>query len=295
MTPDRRVFGLLLVGGATALWSTAGIFVRLVDLDVWTILGWRSVFAVLALLVIVMLKRRSGAPPSIAPRPVLWLTVPVATISMGAYVIALKLTTVANVMVVYAAVPFVTAVLAWVIIGERITGRMLAASLAAIVGVAIMAGAALEPASFLGVSVALLMTVAMGTQIVLARKYPGLDMALVNAMAAAVCAMAGLVLAGFPMPTPYELFVLALFGISNTALAYYLVLVGARYIPAAEAGLISTLDVVLGPVWVWLIFAEVPSRAALIGGAIVLTAVTYYLLAVAKPDDAGKPDFHPQD
>ncbi|MCX7350065.1 MAG: DMT family transporter [Alphaproteobacteria bacterium] len=295
MTPDRRVFGLLLVGGATALWSTAGIFVRLVDLDVWTILGWRSVFAVLALLVIVMLKRRSGARPSIAPRPVLWLTVPVATISMGAYVIALKLTTVANVMVVYAAVPFVTAVLAWVIIGERITGRMLAASLAAIVGVAIMAGAALEPASFLGVSVALLMTVAMGTQIVLARKYPGLDMALVNAMAAAVCAMAGLVLAGFPMPTPYELFVLALFGISNTALAYYLVLVGARYIPAAEAGLISTLDVVLGPVWVWLIFAEVPSRAALIGGAIVLTAVTYYLLAVAKPDDAGKPDFHPQD
>jgi len=295
VTPDRRVFGLLLVGGATALWSTAGIFVRLVDLDVWTILGWRSVFAVLALLVIVMLKRRSGAPPSIAPRPVLWLTVPVATISMGAYVIALKLTTVANVMVVYAAVPFVTAVLAWVIIGERITGRMLAASLAAIVGVAIMAGAALEPASFLGVSVALLMTVAMGTQIVLARKYPGLDMALVNAMAAAVCAMAGLVLAGFPMPTPYELFVLALFGISNTALAYYLVLVGARYIPAAEAGLISTLDVVLGPVWVWLIFAEVPSRAALIGGAIVLTAVTYYLLAVAKPDDAGKPDFHPQD
>ena len=286
MTTDRRLFGLLLVGGATALWSTAGIFVRLVDLDVWTILGWRSLFAVLALLVIVVMKRRGGAPASAAPTSVLWLTVPVATISMGAYVVALKLTTVANVMVVYAAVPFVTALLAWVIIGERITGRMLAASLAAITGVAVMAGAALDPGNFLGVSVALLMTLAMGTQIVLARKYPGLDMALVNAMAAAVCAVGGLVLAGFPVPTPYELFVLALFGISNTALAYYLVLVGARYIPAAEAGLVSTLDVVLGPVWVWLIFAEVPSRAAIFGGGIVLAAVVYYLISEARSGDA---------
>ena len=285
-TSDRRVFGLLLVGGATALWSTAGIFVRLVDLDVWTILGWRSMFAVLALLVIVVLKQRSGAPPSTAPGSVLWLAVPIATISMGAYVVALKLTTVANVMVVYAAVPFVTALLAWAIIGERITGRMLAASLAAIAGVAIMAGAALEPANFLGVSVALLMTIAMGTQIVRARKYPGLDMAKVNAMAAAVCAAGGLLLAGFPVPTPYELFILALFGMTNTALAYYLVLVGARYIPAAEAGLVSTLDVVLGPVWVWLIFAEEPSKAAIIGGAIVLAAVVYYLLADARSADA---------
>ena len=131
VAPDRRLFGLLLVGGATALWSTAGIFVRLVDLDVWTILGWRSVFAVLALLVIVVMKRRSAAPTTTAPTAVLWLAVPIATISMGAYVVALKLTTVANVMVVYAAVPFVTALLAWAIIGERITGRMLAASLAA--------------------------------------------------------------------------------------------------------------------------------------------------------------------
>lgn len=285
MTPDRRVFGLLLVGGATALWSTAGIFVRLVDLDVWTILGWRSVFAVLALLVIVVVKQRPGAAAA-APATVLWLTVPVAAVSMGAYVVALKLTTVANVMVVYAAVPFVTALLAWAMIGERITGRMLAASLAAIAGVAIMAGAALAPGNFLGVSVALLMTIAMGAQIVLARKYPGLDMAKVNAMAAAVCAAGGLLLAGFPVPTPDELVILALFGMTNTALAYYLVLVGARYIPAAEAGLVSTLDVVLGPVWVWLIFAEEPSQAAIIGGAIVLAAVVYYLLVQGRAGGA---------
>ena len=96
----------------------------------------------------------------------------------------------------------------------------------------------------------------------------------------------GLLLAGFPVPTPYELFILALFGMTNTALAYYLVLVGARYIPAAEAGLVSTLDVVLGPVWVWLIFAEEPSKAAIIGGAIVLAAVVYYLLADARSADA---------
>lgn len=187
------MFGLLLVGEATALWSTAGIFAKLVDLDAWTILGWRSVFAALALLVIVLVSRRKSDPASAqVPRLALWLAVPVATVSMGAYLVALTLTTVANVMVVYATVPLVTAALAWLVIGEHITGRVIAASFAAMLGVAVMTGWALQPGHILGVSVALMMTIAMGTQIVLARRYPGTDMAVVNLFAATVCAVVGL-------------------------------------------------------------------------------------------------------
>jgi drug/metabolite transporter (DMT)-like permease len=68
-----------------------------------------------------------------------------------------------------------------------------------------------------------------------------------------------------------------LFGIATTAGAYVLFLIGGRYIPSGEAGLIGMLDVVLSPLWVWWLFDERPSHAALIGGVLVLGAVVWYL------------------
>jgi drug/metabolite transporter (DMT)-like permease len=121
------------------------------------------------------------------------------------------------------------------------------------------------------------MTFCFGVQLVMTRRYPTLDMACVNAAAAAVCAVVFWPLASAVLPGAYELTVLALFGLTTTALAYLLFLIGARYIPSGEAGLIGLLDVVLSPLWVWLAFSEEPGRAALLGGAIVLAAVIWYL------------------
>jgi drug/metabolite transporter (DMT)-like permease len=81
------------------------------------------------------------------------------------------------------------------------------------------------------------------------------------------------------VPSPAELVILALFGITTTSLAYLLFLTGGRYIPSSEAGLIGLLDVVLAPLWVWLVYAEEPGVAALVGGGLVLAAVVWYLLA----------------
>ncbi len=102
-------------------------------------------------------------------------------------------------------------------------------------------------------------------------------MALINAAAAAVCVAICWPLAAPGIPTLPQLVILALFGITTTALAYLLFLTGGRHIPSGEAGLIGLLDVVLGPVWVWLAFAEWPGRAALLGGSLVLASVVWYL------------------
>jgi drug/metabolite transporter (DMT)-like permease len=126
------------------------------------------------------------------------------------------------------------------------------------------------------------MTLAMGTQIVLARRYPSLRMSKINMWAAAICAVVGLALALPGLPSTSQLLTLMLFGVSNTALAYYFVLRGARLIPSAETGLISTLDVVLGPLWVWMLFSETPGHFAIVGGTVVLAAVLGYLLAGMK-------------
>lgn len=262
---------------ATVLWSTAGLFVRLLDLDSWTVLGWRSVFAALALGVIVFWQRRQADAATNSSLPITLLTIPIAVVSMAAYVVSLKLTTVANVMVVYATVPLIAAGLAWIFLRETPHAQVLVASGLALVGVVVMVGGAALTADLAGMAVALLMTLAMGGQIVLARKFPTLDMAMINMVAAAICALLGLSLSAWQIPDAADLVILFLFGVSNTALAYYFVLRGARVVASAEVGLISTLDVVLGPLWVWLLVQEVPGGSTVAGGVIVFAAVVGYL------------------
>lgn len=273
-----RAYGIALVATAAVLWSTAGLFVRLLDLDIWTIVGWRCLFAALSLLLVTGLQNGRDTPRAI--RAIGWpglAAIPIAAISMGSYVVALKLTTVANVMVVYATVPFVAAGVAFLWMGEPIRRRVLLASAGALIGIAIMAGFATRPQDIAGNAIAFLMTFTFGIQLVMARRYPSLEMAPVNATGAALCAIACWPLMPGASPSLSQLIILALFGITNTSLAYILFLTGGRHIPSGEAGLIGLLDVVLGPFWVWLVFREQPGQAAIIGGSLVLASVFWYL------------------
>ena len=111
-------------------------------------------------------------------------------------------------------------------------------------------------------------------------------MAPVNCGGAILCALVFFPLASTQIPSVHELIILLLFGIATTAGAYVLFLIGGRYIPSGEAGLIGMLDVVLSPLWVWLVFNEQPSQAALIGGMIVLSAVVWYLGAQLRAGQA---------
>jgi drug/metabolite transporter (DMT)-like permease len=183
------------------------------------------------------------------------------------------------VLVIYATVPFLAALLAYLWIGEQVQRRVLAASAVALVGVLIMAGSATRPQDIAGNALAFLMTLTFAGLVVMARRYPSLGMAPINALGSVLCALLCWPLMTGATPTAYQLVVLALFGVTNTALAFMLFLIGGRHIPSSEAGLIGMLDVVLGPFWVWLVFAEEPGAPALAGGGLVLAAVLWYLAA----------------
>jgi len=288
-----RAFGVALVTAATVLWSTAGLFVRLLDadgpMDVWAMLAWRSLFAAASLFLVIALQHRERSLQAIAA--IGWpglAAVPVSALSMFCYVAALKLTTVANVLTIYATVPFVAAGIAFLWMGERVQRRVLLASAVALAGIVIMAGFAMRPRDITGNALAFLMTLSFGVVLVMARRYPSLGMAPINALGAALCGILCWPLMATGLPSLYQLVVLALFGATNTAFAYLLFLIGGRYIPSSEAGLIAMLDVVLGPLWVWLVFAEQPGGAALIGGGLVLASVLWYLAAQLRdPASAG--------
>src|SRR5260370_19752530 len=117
---ERRLYGVLLITASTLMWSTAGFFVRALDLELWTMVAWRSLFACLSLLPLAFLLRgralfrlrHSVGPGGLA-------AIPIMAVAMFSYVAALKLTSVANVMVVYATVPFLAAGLAFLLLRER--------------------------------------------------------------------------------------------------------------------------------------------------------------------------------
>jgi drug/metabolite transporter (DMT)-like permease len=98
-------------------------------------------------------------------------------------------------------------------------------------------------------------------------------------MAPATCLSQAILVAAFlPFASPGDIggddvVWLAALGIGQIGLGFALLTVGARLIPAAQVGLITLLEVVLGPVWVWLALDERPSRPTLVGGAIVIAAI----------------------
>ena len=286
---SNRVRGIALVAAASVVWSTGGLFVRFLDLDLWTMQAWRALFSALSLFVAVLIDKGREAPKAF--RDMGWLGVlaaPIAAVSMICFVAALKLTTVANVMVIYATVPFVAAAVAYLWVRERIEQRTLIASLVALLGIAIMAGSATRPSDLSGNALSFLMTLSFAVLLVMARRYPSMAMAPVNALGALLCALFCCPFVPGGLPSSSEMLILAVFGATTTGFAYLLFLNGGRLIPSSEAGLVGLLDVPLAPLWVWLVFDEEPSFSALIGGAIALAAVIWCLWGLREPEPASE-------
>jgi len=274
----NRTYGILLVTLSAILWSTAGPFVRMADLDSWTLIGWRSLFAFLTLLAIAAYEHRKNLGAAVAGMGSAGaVSVAISTASTIAYVYALNLTTVANVMIVYAVLPFIAALISYVWIGERVGVRLLAAGLVAFAGITMMAGAAASEKDILGIIAAFVMTATFASQIVHTKVHPTLDLNVALALAAGICGLVALPFMAPGIPSATALLACALYGCLTSGIAYVLALVGGRYISAGESGFIQMLDVVLGPFLVWYFFTEQPEPTVLIGGAIVFTAVVTYL------------------
>ena len=274
---SARRRGVLLVLFATVLWSLAGLFARLLaHLDVWTVMGWRALLGAASIATVGLIEWRSGRllnPFGFgALSPVVAL---LAMIAISAYTAALMTTTVADVMVIYATLPFVAAAIGFLVNGERVSARTLLASGLALAGIIIIAASGLGSGRLLGQAVSMLMTLAFGAMIVLQRRRPGASMIAVNCLGALGSGIFGLANSPFEPISLTDFAILFVFGLTTIGLAFVLFMEGAKLIPSAEAGLISLLDVVLGPIWVFIAFGENPGLATILGGAIVLAAAVW--------------------
>ncbi|MEJ0018399.1 MAG: DMT family transporter [Acetobacteraceae bacterium] len=196
---DRRARGILLIVLSTVAFSSAGFFTRLIPLDAWTLLFWRGVFAAPLILAIIAIqeRRRTLAALCAIGRPGL----AVAACSTAAtifYLTALRHTSVADVAVILAAAPFVTAGLAWLWLGLPGAGTTLLASLAALAGVSIMVGGSAADGSLLGDLLAFGTTVCLAVMLLILRRHEATPMLPAACLSAALCP-----LVAWPFAAPF--------------------------------------------------------------------------------------------
>ena len=222
--------------------------------------------------------RRGVLGPRFGFGPLSPLIVLLSAVAISSYIAAVMATTVADVMVIYATLPFVAAGLSFLINKERVSRRTLISACVATAGVVIMVANGLGSGRLLGQALSMLMTVTFALMVVLQRRDPAMSMTSINAAAAFLAAIFGYTMSTHSALDLRDLVILFLFGLTTVCVAFVIFMEGAKFVPSAEVGLVSMLDVALGPLWVFLAFGENPGRATLIGGAFVIGAVVWRVI-----------------
>ena len=270
------------MSASAIVWSFGGTIARfLATDDSWAIVCLRSVWA--AAFLVVFLLWRDGLRGTIRlfgtmGYPGLAVALCFATAS-GAFIVALKHTTVANVLLIQASTPLIAALIGRVVLKEKITLATWAAIGAVMLGVAVMVSGSLgNGASLVGSLLAVLMALAFATALIVTRHSAGVRMAPACCLGCLLDAAISLPLAESLSVSAADMGLLFAFGALNQGLGMAFFVTGARLLPSPIAALIGTLEPVLAPVWVWLVHSEVPTQRTLIGGAIVMSALLSHIL-----------------
>jgi len=264
----------MILGSAFCL-STSGVGLRVIEeADGWQILFYRSLSMMALILIVLLLRRPHNLKTRI--RALAWDDLALALVlgtGFVAYVFALLQTTVANALFVFSSAPFFAAVLGWIVLRERVAARTWIAIAAAMSGLAIMVSAGMMSGRMSGNLIALWLPVSYAVSVVLVRRSQQPDMLLALFLAAAVATLITIPFIDDFSLGWVDLGVSLYLGIFQVGAGFILLILGARYVPAAQVGLLALVEPVLGPVWAWLTVLEMPAQATLVGGAVILAAV----------------------
>ena len=276
LTHNRAV---VLMVVAALMWSTAGVVTRHLDAArSFEVTFWRALFTATSLLFILPLLRGSSVFSKIrhASRA-FWISGVCWSVMFTAYMVALTLTSVANVLITMSLGPLMTAVIARIFIGHRIALRTWAAIVVAGLGIAYMYAPQIAGGQLIGTLVALCVpfAAAINWTIVQRSQTHGEKIDLVPAvlLGAVISALATLPLA-FPfVATPRDVAWLALLGLVQLAIPCVLAVMCARVLKAPEVSLLALLEVIFGILWAWLWGNETPGHEVLLGGMLVVGAL----------------------
>ena len=281
----RRAVALMVL--CALLWSTAGLVTRhLESARSFEVTFWRSFFTVLSLLVILPLFQGRAVFSRIRHGgQSLWLSGGCWCVMFTAFMVALTLTTVANVLVTMALGPLLTALAARVFIGHRIHARTwLAITLAGVGIVWMYGGQANLSAQLTGTVVALLVPMAAACNWTLVQHSQALgqkiDLIPAVLLGAVMSSLVTLPLAWPLAATPHDISLLGFLGLTQLAIPCALSVWCASVLKAPEMSLLALLEIVFGILLAWAGAGEAPGSSVLYGGAVVIAALVVNELMV---------------
>ena len=274
LTHTRAVWLMVAV---TLMWSIAGVVTRhLEHARSFEVTFWRSLFTVLSLLVILpAVQGRAALTTLRGGGRALWLSGLCWSVMFTAFMVAITLMPVANVLVTMAVGPLLTALFAWVFIGHHIAPRTW--------GAIVMAGLPV-----VGTLVALCVPVAAAVNwtVVQHAQQHGHAVNLMPAVliGAVLSSLATLPLAWPLQATGHDLALLALLGVVQLAIPCVLAVRCGQVLKAPELALLGLLEVIFGILLAWVGAGERPAQAVLMGGALVIGALVFNELLAWKEE-----------
>lgn len=271
--------GRLFVLIAGAGMSLGGLFIRSIEgADEWQILFWRSLGVVAALLAYIAFRERGGTVTAFRKAGLKGIAAGLClSIAFVGFVFSITHTTVANTLFMLSAAPFISAVLARLLLREEIRRGTLLAMFGAAAGVGIMVWEGAAAGEFFGNFVALAAAFGFAGFSIALRSGRNVGMMPAACLAGAFTAAGSLLVmiaAGYGVAISLaDTGICLVYGVVAMGASLIVYTHGSKYVPAAELTLLSLSEVVLGPIWVWLAFAEAPSALTLLGGAILLLSI----------------------
>lgn len=273
--------GVLLVVAAALLWSLMGLMIRqIAEAGTWAVMFWRSAGMVPVLLVVIAWRSggRVWGPLSRVGGAGVIGGIGLVLAFAGA-IFAIQSTTVANAVFLFSASPFLTAILGWLILREPVRHATWVAIGLAGAGMFIMVREGLEAGALAGNVAALLSALGFAVftlSLRWGRLEDMLPAVVLGGVFSMLAALAVLTLQGESLAVPLaDIAISMVMGAVILASGMALYTTGSRVIPAADLTLLSMVEVMLAPIWVWLFLGETASAGTFLGGSILMAAVAY--------------------
>ena len=268
--------GLLIAFLGVLMLTPDPVLVRLADADTFTILFWRGIFFAIGVFVILFATYRKSTFKELKNigRPGIWIGL-LSGIGGVTFIAAIQYTSIAKVLVIISTAPMVVAIISWAIINERPKLFTWISMLIIVTGIYIVMKGDTGTLNVMGGALAVISIIAGGYSFALTRKYSNVNMVPAMIVNALVVSCVGLAFSSsFYLPFDSLIYVIA--GGILLAIAFSLITLAPRFIPASEVAMFMPLGTILGILSAWLVINEQPSSSSLLGGTIVVLTLFFH-------------------
>ena len=273
-----RAYAIILMLVGSSVISFSGLVIRgIQEADTWQINFYRSLAFAISIIIFLILKRRKTAFKRVKFFNVqIIFAASLLALAGITFLQAITNTTVAATTFTLSSIPFLTAVMARLFLGEQIRKSTTLTIGFGALGVSLMFFQGLGSSAYFGNIMAFLCALAFSAYAIVVRRNRGQNMFPALILSNLIIIIIVLLIRKGDLFIPWEDLILCfILGGILSALVNTLFVIAAKYLLAAELTLFMLLEFTLGPIWVWLFVNEIPSGWTIVGGTIVLLAVFF--------------------